>query len=483
MLSPIPYDLWPKVVRYEIRLWHEPGTIERVTATLANKGVSVLLAEIVRSGFRYDTWSLTVSFEFLGDARGWEYLEDSGIYRNVRDSLERIEEEIYEKCKDALFVDPHTIDLKVPLQIIPQVALSYFHNFSIVGGKRLPESVQGSFKVRYRSRTSEFAVIESSDFSADVGGDPFRSAMSSFIGDNKFRNVLDYIWTDIEHKERRALTMVSTNASDLNIRVAVIPRNRSRRFFELPYEYSKSGSQITTGLIAYVMSELEDEFNVWHLANFTRENALDREEGSITVVFEDKKADIDSGVSLARAKKVYERLMDRRNLPRHLSGVTPIKVEGAPIVLTTEVVAERFEEEQRLKRIPKYDVFLCHAKEDEKFAASLKQRLERRGLVVFMDTDSMSRGYGLGAGIFEGIQESEEFCIICTRHAIEKPWVLTELGAAWGMRKPIVPITVGMPAEELPELIRGIVAYGVGEVDDYVEKAVVDAGRRKRRFY
>ncbi|MFT5328131.1 MAG: hypothetical protein ACI8P0_006040 [Planctomycetaceae bacterium] len=63
VLSPIPFELWPRTARLTVRTKHRPGAFRRVTEFLKKSNVTILVSEGSRSAHRYDTWTMIVALE------------------------------------------------------------------------------------------------------------------------------------------------------------------------------------------------------------------------------------------------------------------------------------------------------------------------------------------------------------------------------------------------------------------------------------
>lgn len=93
-------------------------------------------------------------------------------------------------------------------------------------------------------------------------------------------------------------------------------------------------------------------------------------------------------------------------------------------------------------------VFVSHVHEDRAVAAWLRTRLEEHflGMVrVFVSSDT--EGIGAGEKWFEVMDQRLNECrlllILCTPESIYQPWVNFEAGAAWALRKRMVPVCHG----------------------------------------
>jgi hypothetical protein len=183
MITPVPHDLWPKIGHYVIRLHHRPRSILEVSRVLAESQVSILLAEVTRDGHRYDTWNLTVSFDFLPDSTELTFNNAESCYVETSKAVARTRDVIAQECADALFCDNRNADLRESVVAIDQTALAYFYSFSREQRVQPEAHLYLPFTLRY---------------------DAARDSLADY-GDKEFKNVLDHIWGDADPADRRAL--------------------------------------------------------------------------------------------------------------------------------------------------------------------------------------------------------------------------------------------------------------------------------------
>ena len=128
MLTPVPYRMWNRTARMILRIKHQPGAIQKISSFFQKNGISILLAESTRSGYRYETWSLHIVFEKLGHRL--EFTKENSIYKETFEQVQKLKELLLSnrQIKNLLFTDKNDIDLKNPISILPNTALAYFHN-------------------------------------------------------------------------------------------------------------------------------------------------------------------------------------------------------------------------------------------------------------------------------------------------------------------------------------------------------------------
>lgn len=119
-------------------------------------------------------------------------------------------------------------------------------------------------------------------------------------------------------------------------------------------------------------------------------------------------------------------------------------------------------------RSKQYQVFVCHASEDKWLARTLCEKIEATGAVTFRDDRDINGGDDIPERIRTEIKRSREFVVLLTPNSVDRPWVLLEVGAAWGWSKAvrITPILCHVDVEPIPGIIKSIKAINLNECDD-----------------
>lgn len=103
---------------------------------------------------------------------------------------------------------------------------------------------------------------------------------------------------------------------------------------------------------------------------------------------------------------------------------------------------------------PKYDVFLSYASGDSALATELKDHLGQQGLTCFMAERDIQVAAGWEDSIRTAILGSRRLLLLLTPRSLNRPWVLMEIGAAWVLRKDLIPALVHVSASDLIDPIR-----------------------------
>ncbi|MGA9995812.1 MAG: toll/interleukin-1 receptor domain-containing protein [Pyrinomonadaceae bacterium] len=118
-----------------------------------------------------------------------------------------------------------------------------------------------------------------------------------------------------------------------------------------------------------------------------------------------------------------------------------------------------------------YLVFISHSAKDRWIANQIAKILEtkgrRHGIKVFLDEKDIEGGQSIPDSIRKNIGSCSEFLVLLTPNSIQRPWVLVEIGAAWGREKLIVAIINQVTPQEMPDIIASYKAIDLNNFEDY----------------
>ena len=118
-----------------------------------------------------------------------------------------------------------------------------------------------------------------------------------------------------------------------------------------------------------------------------------------------------------------------------------------------------------------YEVFVSHASADKWLATVVCEKIEKEtGATTFRDDRDIDGGEDIPDRIRKEIQRSREIVVLLTPYSVNRPWVLLEVGAAWGRRKSyeIVPILCHAEVDAIPELIKKKKAININQFPEYL---------------
>jgi len=119
-----------------------------------------------------------------------------------------------------------------------------------------------------------------------------------------------------------------------------------------------------------------------------------------------------------------------------------------------------------------YQVFVSHATSDKWLARVFCEKIEAVGASSFRDDRDIQGGDDIPEEIRLQLKKSREFVVLLTPDSVDRPWVLLEVGAAWGWRKDyrIVPILCHVTVDAIPDIIRGKKAFHLNDFDQYLKE-------------
>lgn len=119
-----------------------------------------------------------------------------------------------------------------------------------------------------------------------------------------------------------------------------------------------------------------------------------------------------------------------------------------------------------------YQVFVSHATADKWLATTFCEKIEGVGAVTFRDDRDINGGDSIPEEIRTQIQVSRELVVLLTPESVDRPWVLLEVGAAWGRRRNyrIVPVLCHVTVDAIPDIIEGKKAFHLNDFDQYLKE-------------
>jgi predicted nucleotide-binding protein len=133
------------------------------------------------------------------------------------------------------------------------------------------------------------------------------------------------------------------------------------------------------------------------------------------------------------------------------------------------------------KSSPKYQVFVSHATADKWIAKVICEKIEGVGASTFRDDRDINGGDDIPEEIRRQIKNSQEMVVLLTPESKDRPWVLFEVGAAWGWRKKsrIIVVLDHVNIDPIPDQIKSRKAIKINELDDYLIELSTRVENRK----
>jgi TIR domain-containing protein len=100
-----------------------------------------------------------------------------------------------------------------------------------------------------------------------------------------------------------------------------------------------------------------------------------------------------------------------------------------------------------------YLVFVSYSHQDRWIAKQCAKLVEEAGkgrIKVFLDEKDIEGGQSVAEAIRDSIKRCDEFLVLLSPSSRDRPSVLMEMGAAWGLTKPIIAIIDKLGPNEIP---------------------------------
>ncbi len=121
-----------------------------------------------------------------------------------------------------------------------------------------------------------------------------------------------------------------------------------------------------------------------------------------------------------------------------------------------------------------YLVFISYSSKDSFIAKQLerliKEKCRKYRLKTFLDVKDIKGGDPIAEVIKGNIQKCDELLVLLSRYSVDRPWVLTEIGAAWGLNKRIVAIVDKVTPKEMPDIIVPYKAIDLNDFENYLQE-------------
>lgn len=118
---------------------------------------------------------------------------------------------------------------------------------------------------------------------------------------------------------------------------------------------------------------------------------------------------------------------------------------------------------------PCYKVFVSHATADKWVARAICEKLDALGATTFRDDRDIKGGDDIPEEIRSEIKRSKELVVILTPVSVNRPWVLLEVGVAWGWSRNtrITAILYHVTADTIPDIIKSKKAIALNDFDTF----------------
>lgn len=131
-----------------------------------------------------------------------------------------------------------------------------------------------------------------------------------------------------------------------------------------------------------------------------------------------------------------------------------------------------------------FDIFLSYSSQDSNIAKELQAKLQAASLTCFMAEKDIKVSQKWETQIVDALRTADQILILITPRSVSSKWVMLESGAAWVLKKKLVPVLMFCKPDELPEPIKNFQARYIetgSQVDDLVSELLLVKPRGSTR--
>ncbi len=128
------------------------------------------------------------------------------------------------------------------------------------------------------------------------------------------------------------------------------------------------------------------------------------------------------------------------------------------------------EEFRRIQKHAKYrfDAFLSYSTSNSAEAELVFSKAKAAGLRIFMAPKQLQPGDDFAEEIRSSLEGSSELWLLLSPQSARSEWVITEWGAAWVLRRPIIPILHRCDVSLLPERLGRFQCLDLHRIDELI---------------
>lgn len=159
----------------------------------------------------------------------------------------------------------------------------------------------------------------------------------------------------------------------------------------------------------------------------------------------------------------------------HLSVNKRLEIESWHKVQMEEVFRRKFAEAASI-----YDVFISYSSVDSTEAHRLYEAVKERGGKPFLAAKDINPGDYFADKIRDALTGSKELWLLVSPTSLRSDWVLSEWGAAWALKKTIIPILHRCAATDLPDRLRGLHCIDFYRYQELIDKKTWGSSSSKK---
>jgi ATP-dependent phosphoenolpyruvate carboxykinase len=115
-----------------------------------------------------------------------------------------------------------------------------------------------------------------------------------------------------------------------------------------------------------------------------------------------------------------------------------------------------------------YKIFISSTHKDMDLARDLARRLGQAGVKVYSVDNTAVAGESIVTGIKQSLNNADEVIVILTDGSVNSPGLISEVGAAFSLRKQITPVLVGLEPRALPRVFKGMKYVRYTDLPEYI---------------
>ncbi|MGH7719961.1 MAG: toll/interleukin-1 receptor domain-containing protein [Gemmatimonadaceae bacterium] len=121
-------------------------------------------------------------------------------------------------------------------------------------------------------------------------------------------------------------------------------------------------------------------------------------------------------------------------------------------------------------------IFISHSGEDTWVARQIAREVSLCGARPFLDEADVDVGAEFEEDIREFLARADELLVLLTPWSFERPYVWTEIGAAWTRRRPIIVVLHGLTIKDFhaqpkaPVFLKKRDIIRLNDLDQYLEQ-------------
>jgi WD40 repeat protein len=115
-------------------------------------------------------------------------------------------------------------------------------------------------------------------------------------------------------------------------------------------------------------------------------------------------------------------------------------------------------------------IFISYSSLDEKLALEIRKKLDGKGIPSFLAPKDIKGGDLFEEKIRDSLLTCTEVFLLVTPNSLKSEWVISEYGAAWALKKTIIPLLFRCTPEDLPSKLANRQARDFHEIDKVIEE-------------